>query len=285
MKPQLVIAAALSAVLFVCTALALAATATGTWSIELSGAAGNVHLEMRFDDPASHEHGSYGSGVSLSDLGLAPEQLQGGRADFALRREAGTFTFTGTFSGGKGGGTVVFDPSAAFAAQMKPLGYDLSTRQQLQAAMLDLTTQYVASIRDAGYPNLPFERLISFRALRIDPPYIESMRALFPAAQLDPEALLSLRALGVTRDYVSDLRSNGVSIESPHRAVELRALHVDLAYAKSLAAQGYPHLTAEQLVQLRALNIDAAFIERVHQHNIPNPTVEDLVRLKAMGVI
>jgi hypothetical protein len=265
---------------------ALAQTsASGTWSLQPSSQPGRVDFETRFDD-GEHSHDNNVT-VDVSALGLTQAQLTSGgnHVGFVISREAGDFRCDGWIANGKGGGTVVFTPNAAFHSAMSALGYDLTFDQQLTAAMLNLTTEYTRSIADAGYPHLPYESLVSFDALGVDAGYVRTMRGLFPGTDMPPNDIVSLRALKVTGAYVSGLRNAGFTVATPREAVSLMALKVDLAYVKELADVGYTHLTARQLVTMRAMHIDAAYIKRVLAHGIKSPSVDDLVRLKAMGVI
>jgi hypothetical protein len=281
------IALALITALAAQTAMAQS-TAAGTWSIEPSDTAGKVRFDVRTDGSGEGYHNESSSDVETQSLGLSSQQLSSGgnHVTFTLAREAGSFACEGWISNGKGGGTYVFTASSTYLSKMHDLGYDdISARKQMTAAMIDLTTGYVDSIAKAGYPHLPFDKLVAFRALKIDETFVRSMRSLFGNSGVDSEQIVALRALGVTGTYVEQMRAAGFAVPTARDAVQLRALHVDSAYVRELAAAGYSHLSSEQLIQLRALHIDAAYIKRVQAHGFPNPTVEQLVRLKAMNVI
>lgn len=263
--------------------IALVTALNGSWSISPSSIPGDVNLELRIDDTEHHNDSSHD--VPASSLGLSQQQLENGHhVNFSLAREAGTFACEGWIAQSKGGGSMTFAPSAAFERAMNDRGYDLSASEQATAAMLDLTSGFIDGIFAAGYPHVPFEKLVTFRALRIDEGYARSMRSIF-GDSLDAEDLISLRALGVTSDYITGLRSAGTAIVGARQAIQLRALHVDAGYVRDLANAGYPNLTPNELVQLRALGIDAAYVERVKAHGYPHPTIEDLVRIKAMRII
>ena len=264
--------------------IALVAAINGTWAISPSSVPGDVHLELRIDD-VEHQ-GSSSHDVSASSLRLSQQQLHSGHhVKFSIVRDAGTFACEGTLLGGKGGGAMTFEPSASYEHAMNDRGYDLSGDQQATAGMLDLSLSYVDSIADAGFPHLPFEKLVAFRALGIDESYARSMRRLFGEDGVDAEQLIALRALGVDDRYVDDLRAAGSTVSNPRQAVQLRAMHVDAAYVRDLANAGYPHLSPNELVQLRALDIDAAYVERVKAHGFPHPTIDELVRMKALKII
>jgi hypothetical protein len=274
-------------------ALALLAAApsppvSGTWSLEPAATAGKVNIQLRSTDPSGKEDVESSFDVSTQELGLSAVQLASQRGDVAFTwgREAGSFACKGWLSEGKGGGTFVFTASSEYLAKMHAAGYDLaSPRDQIVAAILDINTGYVAAIAAAGYPRLPFQKLIAFRALKIDDVYVRAMRAAFGSADLGPEQIISLQALRVTPEYVADMRAAGVAIDTAQDAIRMRALKVDAAFVRSMAAVGFTHLSSDELVRLRALGIDAAYVKRVQAHGFANLTVDQLVRLKAMNVI
>jgi hypothetical protein len=264
--------------------VALLAALSGSWSISPSSVPGYVHLGLRIEDGTSHHESDHD--VTPSSIGLTQQQLDSGhRVTFSIARDAGTFACDGWLSQSKGGGSLVFSPSPAFERGMNDRGYDVTPDQQATAAMLDLSLTYIDTIAAAGFKNLPFEKLVAFRALNIDDAYARAMRTLFGDDNVDADQLIALKALGVTQEYVSAMRAAGTTVATARQAVQLRALKVDPQYVRDMAAAGYPHLTPNQLVQLRAMEIDAAYVQRVKDHGFPHPSIDDLVRMKAMKII
>lgn len=268
------------------TAPAFSASTAGTWTIGPSDNANRVRFEIRIHAPNYNDSST--TDVDLAALGLSNEQLQssGQHVSFTLARDAGSFDCDGWIARGSGGGNFTFNPNAEFVTKMRALGYDdITAEQQVTAAIVDLTSAYAQGIAAAGYPHLPFQKLVAFRALQIDDAYVRSMRAAFGSADIGAETMISLKALRVTPDYVSQLRNAGLVVSSPRSVISLAALRVDLAYVNGLASAGYSHLTSEQIVQLRAMHIDNAYIEKVRAHGFAHPSIEELVRLKALNVI
>ena len=201
------------------------ATLSGTWSMAPSKHSDEVRFELRVDSAGNHDESSFD--ISPQQLGISDEQLRsaGTHITFTFAREAGSFACEGGMAKGSGGGTFLFSPSTAYLSMMRAHGYTLDPHQQMTAATLDLTTAYVNGIAAAGFAHLSFEKLVSFRALRIDEAYIRSMRAAF-GGPIDAEKMLSLRALGI-----------------------------DAAYIKRVQAHGFANLTIDQVISLKALNV------------------------------
>ena len=269
-------------------AAAPATPTNGSWSLEPASTPGKVNIQLRSTDQNGKQDVESSFDVSAQELGISAVQLASQRGDvaFTWAREAGSFACKGWLSDGKGGGTFIFTPSAEYLTKMRAAGYDLtSSRDQIVAAILDISTAYVAALAGAGYSQLPFQKLVAFRALKIDATYVRAMRAAFGSSGLSADQVISLQALRVTPDFIAEMRAAGVAIETAQDAVRMRALKIDAAFVRSMATVGYARLSSDELVRLRALGIDAAYVKRVQAHGFTNLTVDQLVRLKAMNVI
>jgi hypothetical protein len=256
------------AILASCTVLALAVprgaaagTISGTWSLGATPTtAGTAQLELKsksedargtHDDENAHD-------VTLASIDVSDARLNGpgGHLTFTLARDAGNIVCDGWAGSGTGSGRFTFTPNAAYAEGMRSRGAgSMTDREQLGAAMLDLSLGYVDGIVKAGFSQVPFHDL------------------------------LGMRALGVTPDYIAQMKAAGVAFASPRETIEARALRVDPGYVREMSAVGYPNLKVRQLVELRALRIDADYVRKVASHGFRGLTVQKLVEVKATNVI
>jgi uncharacterized metal-binding protein len=269
------------------TATIAAAGTSGTWSIE-TRRDGDATLTLTTSPPGERGSSINSHDVDVAALGISHALSAADRSavEFTLAREAGLLVCTGTAGNGAASGAFAFTASIQYVARMRERGYtDLSGEDLLRAATLNITTAFVDGIIAAGYPRLPFEKLIPFRALGIDGPYLRAMREAFRERGLRADDAIPLRALGATAHYVQDMRDAGLSIAEPEDAIRARALNIDLEYVREVSATGYARLPFEDLARLRALGIDAAYIKRVQAHGFAHPSIEELIRLKTLNVI
>lgn len=238
------------------SAYAQSTTLQGSWFITPSGTPDRVQFELRMDD-SPDSHGDVSSHtMTLGDLGLTQAQLNrtGSPLDFTFRRQAGDIVCKGSASEGTGFGHFVFTANPQYIEELRRRGYTVDEPHKLLAAtMLDISTSYIDSVAAAGFPNLDYGKLIAFRALGIDAPYIQAARKQF-----------------------GNIDSGNI--------ITLRALHVDSAYVDEMAAVGYTHLSTDDLIQMRALGIDAAFVRRAEAHGFKDLSVHKLIEAKALGV-
>ncbi|HEU5479430.1 MAG TPA: hypothetical protein VFU90_06330, partial [Candidatus Tumulicola sp.] len=151
-------------------AMAQATAITGTWSAERTATPGRLHVEFSSTDADGKSDISSSFDQDGAQFGLTAAQLDspGTHVAFTFAREAGSFACQGWVAHGKGGGPFTFTPSAAYAAGIRSRGYSgLTSRDQMAAAVLDLTTGYADAIASAGYPHLAFSKLVAFRDLKI----------------------------------------------------------------------------------------------------------------------
>ncbi|MFN2450062.1 MAG: hypothetical protein ABR508_09820 [Candidatus Baltobacteraceae bacterium] len=202
---------------------------------------------------------------------------------FSIRRDAGTFDFTGTLAEGTGSGRFTFTPSSAFVNGLASRNLHLrSVRDLTAAAAVDLTLSYIDAIGAAGYPSLSFEKLLAFRAVGATPASIAELRSVF--GQLPAEDVISTTALHVTRAYVDELHSMGVDGITPRRAVTFKALHIDKAYIEDLSRMGYAHMKPDDIVSFKAMHIDAAYLQHLREHGLKNLTPQQVIEMKATGL-
>lgn len=268
------IACGTTALLVFLTAVAFATqTITGAWTLERNRHASGWQLQLSAD----------GDNNSMRWEQTLPIDTAPSSADFTIRREAGTFHFTGTLSSVGGGGQFTFTPSDAFVSGLASRGLQARDEHELvSAATVDLTLQYIDSIRAAGYPDLSFDRLLAFRAVGATPQSIAGLRAIF--GTMSAENVISTSALHVTPEYVQELRSMGVDTVTPQRAVTFKALHIDKAYVADLARMGYSHMDPQGIISFKAMHIDAAYLQHLRQHGLKNLTPQQVIEMKATGL-
>lgn len=274
----------LTAVLLLTSAAPAAAAQplTGTWQLHRSREPHEVQLRLWTDSQRDFESGNP---IATAELGLSDARLAAppSPARFALRREGGAFTFTGTLGNELGSGTFTFSPSGAFAAGLDSRGlhYD-GTRGIMVAALVNLTLAYVDAIRTDGYPGVSFDTLLGFRALGVTRESIADLRSLFGTVSADD--VMSATALHVTRSYVNELRAMGIGPITPQRAVTFKSLDITKAYLDELARSGFPDLPPDEIVSFKAMHIDAAYLRHLAAHGFTHLTAEQVIQLKAANL-
>jgi beta-lactamase regulating signal transducer with metallopeptidase domain len=109
----------------------------------------------------------------------------------------------------------------------------------------------------------------------------DAAAATATAKTLSAEELVSMRAVGVTPEYVAEMRQHGGSLDADD-IISAKASGIDPAYIAQMRSI-IPGADFDELVGARHVGVNAAFARDMKSH-FPDIGVDDLVALKAMGV-
>jgi len=101
------------------------------------------------------------------------------------------------------------------------------------------------------------------------------------AKPLTADELVGMRAVGVTPEYVAEMREHGGSLDADD-IISAKASGIDPDYIRQMRAI-LPAAPFEELVGARHVGVNAAFARDMKSH-FPDIGVDDLIALKAMGV-
>ena len=294
-----------------------AGQAAGTWTAktqpEWKGDGGGPRLQLSLRTGDERDH--WGFGVPLTELSDLPGAAREGvvaDARFTLTREAGTFRLSGSFDRGRGAGTFVFLPSAAYVTAMIPFGYrNLSTGQLMRLAVLDVTTAFTRDLRDAGQTNLPVEDLtrmkihgatgavvrgfqgaglgplasddvVRLRIHGVSAEYIAGFKARRYTG-LTADDYTRMRIHGVTPDDIDALGAAGLGGLSADDLVRFRIHNVRPEFIGEMRALGFASADEDDFVRMRIHKVDAAFVRESRAGGLPVTTVDDAVDLAIHG--
>ena len=99
---------------------------------------------------------------------------------------------------------------------------------------------------------------------------------------MDAEDLTSLRAVGVTPEYVRDMVAAGFPSIDEDQLVEARAIGITGGYIRAMRAAGV-NGTMDDFIQLHAVGVDPAFAERARRSGLKFRNADDLVELRALS--
>jgi len=263
-------------------ALLFAASVTlhGTWSAVVSG--DRVHLNMVRDDS------NWGTTYPRSDFALSDSDVNSATEKpvaFALKRDAGTIDFTGTFQNGEGVGRFNFTPNPEFAATLRSLGVNseepLDDEQLFRLAMHGITTAFIRDMQSLGYhENL--DTYIRFRIHGVTPEFIRDMNQL--GYKPDAEDAVRFRIHGVTPQFVRDMRDAGYSSVPAEELVRFRIHGVSPQFVRDLRDLGYTSLSSDDLVRFRIHGVSPEFVRELRDLGYSSVSADDLVRFRIHGV-
>ncbi|HMF57815.1 MAG TPA: hypothetical protein VK619_15840 [Pyrinomonadaceae bacterium] len=206
-------------------------------------ARGGTH-ESSWDIPLEQLRGLTVERMNASDAGV----------QFKIGRDAGTFYCEGVFNRGSGSGRFTFAPSSIYLTEMRKLGYENFSDEEIFAlAVHDVSLRFIGELDALGYSSLYVNHLVA------------------------------MRIHGVTSDFIIDLKTLGYDFISVDRLVAMRIHKVTVEFIKELQSLGYFRVPIEQLVAMKIHGVTASFIEEMRGRGYRRLSVEELIRMKIHG--
>jgi hypothetical protein len=282
----------------------------GQWTAERDKDGVQLNMTLRSEDGRNQsQHGNTYKESELVGLGPGPD------VHFEIRRDAGTFRFDGRFDssgpGSQGGGTFTFEGNPEFVREMAGLGYPIGEGKLVRFALFDVSRAFVRELRSLGYDDLTLDDLFAFRIHGVSPEFIRAMADVgyrdLPARQLvsfsihgvradlvralteagyenvPAEKLVELRIHGATPEFAREMGELGYSGASLNELVSFRIHGVSPEFIREIAATGHQDIPADDLISMRIHGVSADFIRKAEARAGHALTIDKLIGLKIRG--
>jgi hypothetical protein len=284
----------------------------GSWFATIKG--DRVRMEFRNDD--EDHHWSNSEDFLLSEFPKLPRDQ---KADFSIKREAGTVVFNGKFDGDQGYGHYKFTADKAFMDFIKESGVtDLRDRDAFVFFTVNLKKDYIAMLQRNGIKDMGRNHLISMAAMKVDEPFIKMWKQN-GFEEITPNQLVSGKALNIDEAYIKEIRGTGYTqitfnqlvsfksqnitgdyirglkkekakdggegeMPSANEIVAYKSMNIDAAYVNSFKAIGYDNIPYHQLTAMKSMDITPEYVKGFMDLGYKDIPAHDLVSLKSMKV-
>jgi hypothetical protein len=120
--------------------------------------------------------------------------------------------------------------------------------------MLDVTTEWVRQMRDAGVTEMTAQNLMGLKALKVDPTYVKAMAAAgYP--EMRAQKLTSMKAVGVSPEKVQAVKAMGFS-PTQEELIQMSVFKIDAPFVQRMKARGFQNLTIAQLIKIKVFKLD-----------------------------
>jgi bla regulator protein BlaR1 len=142
-----------------------------------------------------------------------------------------------------------------------------------------------ADARDAARERAhdSVDDIIEMKAVGVTPDYVNQMRSAAPSLRaIAVNRFADLKAVGVTPDFARDLAAAGFRNITVSELQTARAVGMTGDYARGLAAAGVPPNLGDY-IQLRAVGVPVRYVIEVHKSG-HTPSADKIVQMYAVGV-
>ncbi|MGX7894644.1 M56 family metallopeptidase [Tsuneonella sp. HG222] len=144
---------------------------------------------------------------------------------------------------------------------------------------LDMTPEYIASIRDAGFANADMEQLLEAKAVGVTPEFARTVRGWDRSASLDD--VVEAKAIGLTPAYFGEMKSLFRDAGSEDIS-QLKAVGVTLAFAREMRAL-FPGADAEAVSEMKAVGVTPEFVREMRRQGMSARDTDDVVEARVMS--
>jgi len=260
----------------------------GSWFANIK--TDKVRIEFKNDD--DDHNWSSNSDFKLSELSAVPRDK---KADFTIKREAGTILFNGKFDGNDGYGHYKFTADHQFNIMLGQYGIsNIEEGDDFAFFMFNINKAYIMMLENNGYKGLSRSDLISMGALKVDEAYIRFWKAT-GYTNLTANQLVAGKALGITADYVNEIRKAGYTHVTFDQLQSFKATGVNAKFIAGLHGANVTKngkiqkantdtMPAEEVVSVKAMNVASTYINAIQKEGYPDITLKELTNMKAVGV-
>lgn len=266
---------------FTQTALA-AEPLKGTWALEPTTKAGQVHLALR------HRSDHHNSNIEMDQPASAFTGLDfttPGKRDvtFSMTRDAGRLDCEGYIKDGEGAGTYRFTPDAKYVPAMSAVGFgDIDDNKQFAMALHDVSVEFARQMKAEKLENLDTDKLLAFRIFDVNSEFIREMRSAGLPAR-DADKLIAFRVHGVKAKDVAAMRQSGIDADE-NQLIAFRVHGVTPEYVAKVEKLGFGRVEPNQLVAMRVHGVTPEYIANLKSRGIKDLTIDKVVNLKIHGI-
>ena len=255
-----------------------------TWSIKDID---RIQINMQ------REHSNWGQDFKISAFdGLTRPQIVAASdtpVKFALKRDAGTIAFDGSFRDGEGAGHFTFTPNDSYLSTLQSMKVRLEDDSErtegeelFRLAMFDVSLDFIRSMRNLGY-DVGVRDLVRFRIHGVSPEMVTELRSL-GLDHVSAEDLVRMRIHGATPAFVREMANLGYRNLPVESLVRFRIHGVTPEFVHDLASLGYRDVASEELVRMRIHGVTPEYIREVESAGYKNVPVEKLIQMRMHGI-
>ena len=174
--------------------------------------------------------------------------------------------------------------AASRGARAEAVANARETRAQVLVDTREAVANARAQVRLAVRGRDPIDEIIEMKAVGVTPDYVNEMRAAVPSLRtISAARFADLKAVGVTPDFGRALVASGFRNISIGQLQSAAAVGMTGDYARGLASAGVPPDIGDY-IQLRAVGVPVSYVMEVRKAGHSVADADKIVQMYAVGV-
>ena len=255
---------------------AVAQQLDGAFTLRATQDGDRVNINFQYGDG----HSNWGRTFERSELSNVVRN--GDKVTFAMRRDAGTFSFEGRGTPDRAAGWYDFQPNADFQRGMEKLGFrEIDAKDMFVFAMDGLTLDGVRKLQQLVSDTLDTDGLVKLINHGAGLKYVQAMTdAGFK--KISSDEYRRARDHGVSAEFAREMSNLGMTLSLPE-LIRTRDHGVSVEFVRTMRDMGYT-LSHDELVRTRDHGVSAEFIKRMGQLGYDKLPIADYIRMRDHGV-
>ena len=157
--------------------------------------------------------------------------------------------------------------------------------REVAIAQADVATARARAVaRARALSDDDVNAIVHMKAVGVTPDYVNAIRAVSPTLRsLDPAELAGLKAVGVTPEFARGLAAAGFRHLDANQIMTARAVGLTGDYARAMAAAGIAR-DFDDYIQLRAVGVPVQYVIKVRKSGYKVRNADKIVEMWAVGV-
>ncbi|MTB53644.1 M56 family metallopeptidase [Lewinella sp. W8] len=260
--------------------------ALNSWTAEIEG--NEICIQFMSKNRSNGNNWNWNSQRCFAMSEISGGLPRGGEVgSFAIRRTAGEMSMKGTFEGNEGFGTFTWTASPTFSRELDRLGYrGFDDQEMMLLFMADVDQEYLTYLDNQGYggdKEALLEAAIFFKDLKDIQGRVAALRQR-GYGQVPFNKLVELQIHGVTEDYINYMADAGFGKLSLNDLVKAKIHGVKPGYLEGMAKAGFTGLNFDQVLEMSIHGVDVDYVNELNELGYKNLSAQEVVAARIHGV-
>ncbi|KQB99999.1 M56 family metallopeptidase [Pedobacter sp. Hv1] len=153
----------------------------------------------------------------------------------------------------------------------------------IRSKSLKVDTNYIAAVRDTGYPDLSSQTISTFKSQGVTAEFIKSFQDI-GLKNLTTSNLLTLKNQNITAEFIKSFQQIGFKDVPLSTFYSLKSQKITPEFIRGYQGIGLKDLSLNTLLTLRSQNITPEYIKSFEDVGLKNIPFNTLYSLKSQGV-